>query len=196
VDLASYVDLVTELVNTQDPAKDSLRDLDSLRELLTIRPHLSGRVTRDSLEAMRDLRMELRAIFVEASTGHEDAAIDRLNTLLIQHPVHPQISVHDGQRGHLHLNESGSVTDRYAAGAAMGLAVKISDQGIERLGVCQSDSCDNIYFDTTKNRSRRYCSERCSGRSNVAAYRDRRRERAEATLGDPGSERDSRDGGQ
>lgn len=196
MDIASYADLVTELVNTQDPAKDSLRDLDSLRELLTIRPHLTGRVTRESLEAMRDLRVELRAIFVEASTGHEEEAIDRLNTLLIQHPVHPQISSHDGQRWHLHLTESGSVTDRYAAGAAMGLAVKISDQGIERLGVCQSDTCDNIYFDTTKNRSRRYCSERCAGRSNVAAYRDRRRESAEATLGDPDNERDRRDGGQ
>jgi predicted RNA-binding Zn ribbon-like protein len=196
VDLASYADLVTELVNTQDPAKDSLRDLDSLRELLTIRPHLNGRVTRESLEAMRELRVELRAIFVEASTGHQDKAIDRLNTLLIQHPIHPQISSHDGQRWHLHLTESGSVTDRYAAGAAMGLAVKISDQGIERLGVCQSDTCDNIYFDTTKNRSRRYCSERCAGRSNVAAYRDRRRESAEATLGDPASDRDRREGGQ
>jgi predicted RNA-binding Zn ribbon-like protein len=190
VDLASYADLVIELVNTQDPAKDSLQDLDSLRELLTIRPHLSGRVTRETLEAMRDLRVELRAIFLQAAAGHEEEAIERLNTLLIQHPIHPQISNHDGQRWHLHLTESGSVTDRYAAGAAMGLAVKISDQGIERLGVCQSETCGNIYFDTTKNKSRRYCSERCAGRSNVAAYRDRRRESAEATLSGP--DRDER----
>lgn len=165
MDLASYADLVIELVNTQDPAEDSLRDLDSLRELLTIRPHLSGRVTRDTLEAMRDLREELRKIFVLASTGQEAEAVDRLNTLLIQHPVHPQISSHDGQRWHVHLTETGSVTDRYAAGAAMGLAVKITDHGIERLGICKAAGCVNIYFDATKDRSRRYCSERCASRS-------------------------------
>jgi predicted RNA-binding Zn ribbon-like protein len=168
VDLASYADLVIELVNTQDPAEDSLRDLDALRELLTIRPHLSGRVTRETLEAMRDLRTELYAIFVAAATGGEDDAIERLNTLLIQHPVHPQISNHDGQRWHLHLTEGGSVPDRYAAGAAMGLAVKISDQGIDRLGICQAESCRNIYFDTTTNKSRRYCSDRCAERANVS----------------------------
>jgi predicted RNA-binding Zn ribbon-like protein len=182
VDLASYADLVIELVNTQDPAEDSLRDLDALRELLTIRPHLSGRVTRETLEAMRDLRTELRAIFVAAATGDEDGAIERLNTLLIQHPVHPQIANHDGQRWHLHLTESGSVPDRYAAGAAMGLAVKISDQGIDRLGICRAESCSNIYFDTTTNKSRRYCSDRCASRANVAAYRSRRRASADADI--------------
>lgn len=181
MDLASYADLVIELVNTQEPAEDSLRDLDSLRELLTILPHLSGRVTRDTLEAMRELRSELRAIFVSAATHHEDDAIDRLNSLLIQHPVHPQISNHDEQPWHLHLTESGSVPDRYAAGAAMGLAVKISDQGIDRLGICHAESCNNVFFDTTTNKSRRYCSERCASRANVAAFRARRRENADTT---------------
>jgi predicted RNA-binding Zn ribbon-like protein len=192
VDLASYADLVIELVNTgcsQEPEQDSLRDLEALRDLLTIRPHLSGRVTRQDLDAMRELRTELRKIFESVAAGDEDDAMERLNSLLIQHPIHPQVSGHDGQRWHLHLTESGSVPDRYAAGAAMGLAVYISDHGIERLGRCQSQSCGNVFFDNTTNRSRRYCSDRCASRANVAAYRARRRESA-------GAENDSRDGGQ
>lgn len=193
MDLASYADLVIELVNTQDPAEDSLHDLDSLRELLTIRPHLSGRVTRETLEAMRDLRQELRTIFVEAATGHAEEAVERLNTLLIQYPIHPQISNHNGQCWHLHITEGGSVTDRYAAGAAMGLALKISDQGIDRLGICQSDTCNNVYFDTTRNKSRRYCSDHCADRTRVAAYRGRRRESADA---DVERGKDRRDSGQ
>ncbi|MGH3390114.1 MAG: CGNR zinc finger domain-containing protein [Actinomadura sp.] len=183
MDLASYAELVVELVNTQDPAEDSLRDLDTLHDLLQIRPHLSGRVTRRDLDAMRELRTELRAIFVSAAADDGAAAIERLNALLIQHPIHPQVSGHDGQRWHLHLTESGSVVDRYAAGAAMGLAVHISDHGIERLGICQAPGCCNVYFDSTTNRSRRYCSDRCASRSNVAAFRARRRESAE--FGDP-----------
>jgi predicted RNA-binding Zn ribbon-like protein len=184
VDLASYADLVVELVNTQDPAKDALHDLDTLQGLLQIRPHLSGRVTRQDLDAMRDLRAELRAIFVSAAAGDGGTAIERLNSLLIQHPIHPQVSGHDGQRWHLHITESGSVPDRYAAGASMGLAVFISDHGIDRLGICDAPSCVNVYFDTSTNRSRRYCSERCASRANVAAFRARRRETADAEIDD------------
>lgn len=180
MDLASYADLVVELVNTQDPAQDALHDLDTLQELLQIRPHLSGRVTRRDLDAMRELRTELRAIFTSAAAGDGEAAIGRLNSLLIQHPIHPQVSGHDGQRWHLHLTKSGSVPDRYAAGASMGLAVFISDHGVERLGICNAPTCCNVYFDTTTNRSRRYCSERCASRANVAAFRARRRESADA----------------
>jgi predicted RNA-binding Zn ribbon-like protein len=187
LDLASYADLVVELVNTQDPATDSLRDLDTLQELLQIRPHLSGRVTRRDLDAMRELRTELRAIFVAAAAGDGTAAIERLNALLIQFPILPQVSGHDGQPWHLHITESGSVTDRYAARAAMGLAVHISDHGIERLGVCHVGSCCNVYFDTTTNRSRRYCSDRCASRANVAAFRARRRVSTDAEIGDRGT---------
>jgi predicted RNA-binding Zn ribbon-like protein len=161
VDLASYADLVVELVNTGcpvEPEQDSLRDLEALRELLTIRPHLSGRVTRQDLDAMRELRNELRKIFDAVAAGDETDAIERLNSLLIQHPIHPQVSGHDGQRWHLHLTESGSVPDRYAAGAAMGLAVYISDHGIGRLRICQAPSCGDVFFDNTTNLSRRYCS--------------------------------------
>ncbi|REE98841.1 CGNR zinc finger domain-containing protein [Thermomonospora umbrina] len=189
MDLASYADLVVELVNRTEPADDPLRDLDSLQRLLEIRPHLGGRVTRRDLDAMRDLRGALRAVFESAARGDADDAIERLNTLLIQHPVHPQLSGHDGQGWHLHLTEGGSVPDRYAAGAAMGLAVKISDEGLDRLGVCRADGCANVFFDTTANLSRRHCSERCSGRSNMAAYGAPSRENA-----DPGN--DSREGGQ
>jgi predicted RNA-binding Zn ribbon-like protein len=183
VDLASYAELVIELVNTQDPVQDSLRDLDSLQELLKIRPHLSGRVTRRDLDVMRDLRSELRTIFTSAVAGRHEDAMERLNSLLIQHPIHPQISGHDGQDWHMHLTESGSVPDRYAAGASMGLAVYVSTHGIERLGVCQAPLCGKIYFDTTADRSRRHCSDRCANLANVAAYQACRRESAEAEIG-------------
>jgi predicted RNA-binding Zn ribbon-like protein len=178
VDLASYADLVIQLVNTERPNSpdgDGLGDLDALRQLLTARPHLSGRVGREDLDAMRGLRGDLRSIFEEVAEGRDEEAVERLNSLLIQHPIHPQISGHDGQRWHLHITESGSVPDRFAAGAVMGLAVLITDIGINRLGICQAPPCRNVFFDTSSNRSRRYCSERCASRANVAAYRARRR---------------------
>ncbi len=44
--------------------------------------------------------------------------------------------------------------------------------------------CRNAYLDTSTNRSRRYCSDRCATRANVAAYRARKRleaDRSEST---------------
>jgi hypothetical protein len=167
VDLASYADLAVVLVNTDTPEEDRLGDLEALRALLTLGPHLNGRVGRPDLDAMRELRADLRAIFESVAAGDECGATERLNALLLQHPVHPQISGHDGQRWHLHITESGSVPDRYAAGAAMGLAVYISTEGLERLAVCESAPCRNVFIDTSSNRSRRHCSDRCAGRAGV-----------------------------
>lgn len=169
MNLVSYADLAVDLVNTRHPGGDDLHDLDGLRVLLEGRPHLAGRVAHRDLDAMRELRTQLHAIFAAAARGDEDEAVDRLNTMLIHHPVHPQLARHDGPDWHLHFNQAGSVPDRYAARAAMGLAAKIAAQGPDRLGVCRADGCERVYIDTTANRSRHYCSDRCAGRPSVTA---------------------------
>lgn len=165
MDLASYAELAVQLVNTATPEEDRLGDVEALRALLTLGPHLSGRIGRADLEAMRELRDDLRFVFEAVAAGDESDAAERLNSLLVRHPVHPQISGHDGQRWHLHITESGSVPDRYAAGAAMGLAVYISAEGLDRLAICASGPCRNVYIDTSSNRTRRYCSDACASRT-------------------------------
>jgi predicted RNA-binding Zn ribbon-like protein len=89
--------------------------------------------------------------------------------------VHPQLSGHDGQPWHVHYTESGSMSDKYAAGAAMGLAVRLTELGLGRFGVCQAAPCPGVFIDTSVNRTRRYCSDRCASRANVIAYRARKR---------------------
>lgn len=63
----------------------------------------------------------------------------------------------------------------------MGLAFHLTEHGVDRLGLCEAAPCRNAYLDTSTNRSRRYCSDRCATRANVAAYRARKREEAERT---------------
>ena len=111
---------------------------------------------------MRGLRDEFRAFFVSCSDGHRGEAAERLNALLIQHPVHPQLSGHDGQRWHVHYTETGSVAARYAAGAVMGLAVVLSDVCIDRFGVGAADGCNGVFIDDTPGRDRRFCSDKCA----------------------------------
>ena len=178
MDLSSYAELAVRLVNTASlghEGGDLLTTMDGLRALVADREHLNHSISRSDLEALRILRDEFRGFFVACSQGNGTDAADRLNELLIQYPVHPQLSGHDGQPWHVHYTESGSMSDKYAAGAAMGLAVRLADLGIERFGVCQAAPCQGVFIDTSANRTRRYCSERCTNRANVTAFRARKR---------------------
>jgi predicted RNA-binding Zn ribbon-like protein len=67
------------------------------------------------------------------------------------------------------------VSSGYTAAASVGLATFIAENGFARLGMCMSTTCANVYIDSSTNVSRRYCSDRCATRANVAAYRARRR---------------------
>ena len=179
MDLTTYAELAVRLVNTASYSEDNvdrLATMDGLHDLVADREHLSSSgATRRDLEALRGLRTEFRKVFAACAAGDGDEAAARLNSLLIRHPVHPQLSGHDGQPWHVHFTESGTVADQYAAGAAMGLAVRLTELGLERFGVCQAPPCQGVFIDTSTNRSRRYCSERCLSRANVTAFRSRQR---------------------
>jgi predicted RNA-binding Zn ribbon-like protein len=178
MDLSTYAELAVRLVNSAAYSEDNgdpLATVDGLRSLVADRQHLSTGMTRADLDVLRALRSEFRHIFVACAEGDGEEAAARLNALLIQHPVYPQLTGHDEQPLHVHYTESGSVADKYAAGAVMGLAVRIAELGIERFGVCQAAPCQGVFIDTSTNRSRRYCSDRCMSRANVTAFRARRR---------------------
>ncbi len=178
MDLSSYAELAVRLVNTASLGQeggDLLGTLDGLRALVADREHLNHGITRADLEALRQLRGEFRGFFLACSQGSGPAAAARLNELLMQYPVHPQLSGHDGQPWHVHYTESGSMADKYAAGAAMGLAVRLADLGLDRFGICQAAPCQGVFIDTSAGRTRRYCSDRCTNRANVTAFRARKR---------------------
>ena len=170
MDLNSYAELAVRLVNTAGAGGedgDRLANLDGLRALVADREHLNTGVTRNDLDSLRALRAEFRAFFLACAEGDGEDAAARLNALLIQHPVHPQLSGHDGQPWHVHYTESGSVADKYAAGAVMGLAVRLTDVGIDRFGVCQAPGCQGVFIDTSADNTQRYCSDRCMNRANA-----------------------------
>ncbi|MFF0450498.1 CGNR zinc finger domain-containing protein [Streptomyces sp. NPDC004609] len=193
MELAYYSDYAVRLVNTEEPArnKDSLTSVDSIRELFGPSGQAARRATDADVTRFRSVRGRLRAVFTAADAGDETGAVDLLNSLLLEFPVSPQISGHDFRdddgrpKWHMHLADHPSnATAGYAAIAAMGLAFHLTEYGVDRLGLCQAPPCRNAYLDTSTNRSRRYCSDRCATRANVAAYRARKRletERSQST---------------
>ncbi len=176
MDYTSYAELAVRLVNTAaraDGDQDWLGSPRAFCAFVADRPHLAGPVAFGDLDALRLLRAELAAIFTLAAEGNDAAVADRLNSLLARHPVHPVVARHDGLHWHMHLADSGSVAERYAAGAACGLATVVAQFGANRLGICAIASCQCAFIDASTNRSRRYCSDHCSTRATVTAFRAR-----------------------
>jgi predicted RNA-binding Zn ribbon-like protein len=179
VDFEAYANYAVDLVSTAPCERypdDPLTDLDGLRAFLAPRDWMVSRVRRADLAPLAELRSELRAVFDAAAGGDSPTMVARLNALLERHPVTPSISGHDDADWHLHVAEtSGPVVTEYAAGAVMGLTMAFLDLGSDRFGTCAADGCTGVFLDTSRNHSRRFCSDRCATRANVAALRSRRR---------------------
>jgi predicted RNA-binding Zn ribbon-like protein len=170
VDFIRYAESAAALVNAD------LSDVEGLRALLVERPRLQERATDRDCMVLRRLQRELRPVFDDAEAGDVDGVVAGLNDLLSRHPIAPQISDHDAHGLHLHIAAgSGCVSDQLIGESLLGLATLVCDFGPDRLGVCAAAPCTDAFVDASPNRSRRYCSDRCSSRTNVAAYRARQR---------------------
>jgi predicted RNA-binding Zn ribbon-like protein len=180
VNFDSYAQLSVDLVSSEPDAldpHDPLADAGALRAFLAERPWMVERVRESDLAPLVELRGALRGVFDAAAAGDSQAMVERLNAQLERHGPRASISGHDDSDWHLHVaSTEAPVADEYAAGAVMGLTMAFLDLGRERFGTCDDDRCRGVFLDTSRNRSRRYCSDRCATRANVAALRRRRRD--------------------
>ncbi len=185
MDFSHYTDapigLAVALANTLDPitGEDLLGDLDGFRAFLAEVPKEWREEWIDldegDLVAVRRLRGGIRRIF---ETDDVEQAVGELNRELIASGAVPRVSAHAGVEPHFHFESKRRGVGRWlGAITAMGLATVVCEYGIDRLGVCSSETCAQVYVDTSRNRSRRHCSVTCGTRENVAAFRRRRASR-------------------
>jgi predicted RNA-binding Zn ribbon-like protein len=170
VDFVRYAESSASLLNAE------LSDLSSLASYLERRSWLQRQVSDRDLVSLRRFQRDLRPVFEASAVDDVSAVVRGLNELLERHPITPRIADHDPSDLHLHVaNKSASVADLLIGEALLGLANLVCDLGPTRLGVCAATPCTNVYVDTSPNQSRRYCSDRCSSRANVAAFRARQK---------------------
>jgi predicted RNA-binding Zn ribbon-like protein len=168
MDFLRYAESAAALLNAD------VADVPALTAHLANRPWLLDQVTEADSAALVEFQADLRPVF--AAAGDVPVVVGGLNDLMQRHPVTPMISDHDPDHLHLHVASSASsVAELLIGESLLGLATLVCDLGPGRLGVCAATPCTNVYVDTSPNRSRRYCSDRCSSRANVAAYRARQR---------------------
>jgi predicted RNA-binding Zn ribbon-like protein len=170
VDFVRYAESSAALLNAE------LADRDAVLAYLTSRSWLQPQVVDKDAVALRRFQRELRTAFEASAADDAQGVVDVLNELLERHPITPRIADHNPENLHLHVaNKAASVAELLIAESLLGLANLVCDLGPTRLGVCAATPCTNVYVDTSPNQSRRYCSERCSSRANVAAFRARQK---------------------
>jgi predicted RNA-binding Zn ribbon-like protein len=170
VDFIRYAEGSAALVNAE------LSDSEALVDHLVHRGWLHHSCTDRDATILRRFQRELRPVFEASEAGEARGVIRLLNDLMERHPITPMISDHDPDDLHLHVaTRSATVSELLIGESLLGLATLVCDLGPTRLGVCSASPCTQVYVDTSPNQSRRYCSERCSSRANVAAYRARQK---------------------
>src|SRR5262245_21593 len=170
MDFIRYAERSAGLLNAE------ITDVDRLRGYLADREWLVSQCTDRDCMLLRKFQRELRPVFVASAAGDRQAVVDGLNELMVRHPITPQISGHDDEHLHIHAaSKTQSVAELLVGESLLGLANLVCDLGPTRLGLCAAAPCTNVYVDTSPNQSRRYCSDRCSSRANVAAYRARQK---------------------
>jgi predicted RNA-binding Zn ribbon-like protein len=168
---SSAVELAIGLANAQ---------LDAPSEVVTF---LTGHAEWFSPDTSYDLtaRESGRAVEIAgmvrgvALADSQADVLARLNELLAVARPRPYATDHDGEL-HLHYaRPDAPALEQLTTTVAMGISQVVVQHGWQRLGVCAAEGCDDVYVDTSRNASRRYCSNTCASRSTVAAYRARRK---------------------
>jgi hypothetical protein len=109
--------------------------------------------------------------------GKMAVAAGILNELLEGVRVTPHIRLmpHGNINLELDVGQELPLARRLGVEAALGLSSALEQYGIERLHVCSAAPCTDVFIDTSRNHTRRYCCEQCANRHNVAAHRRRQR---------------------
>jgi predicted RNA-binding Zn ribbon-like protein len=166
-----------ELINSGRSGEgDLLADLTSVQSFADRYAFYGAPGEPGDVSRLRRYRGRLDEIARACEAADIDNAIERLNALLAQAGASPQIAAHHGRRPHIHVSRPDApLADRMTAHFAMGLAWLVVAGQASRVRSCESPTCNDVFVDLSRNRSRRYCdSKTCGNRLHVAAYRARK----------------------
>lgn len=129
-------------------------------------------VTQAELEAVRLMRDQVRSAWTAATVKE---AVDILNPLLGEIPVRLGAKIEDQDAVSIHydLPSDRSIVAQLGLQSALGIVALLQHEGLDRLRACAAAPCRDVFVDTSRNKSRRFCSDRCANRYNIAAFRER-----------------------
>lgn len=173
-DVPAHAALLVDYANTLD-ISDHIDDLTTPPEVsgwLFDRGLLPQRAPADDsdLALARELRDAVRAAFVANHDGTETGTGPDLEQLASQLPLALQIRADRPLLSPIEDGVRGGLSRLLVAAADAG-----ADGSWRRLKICAADDCAWAFYDTSKNRSRTWCSMQvCGNRKKTRDYRARR----------------------
>lgn len=172
----AHADLLCAFANTFDvdlPDPETLTDAAALTDWLRARDLIGPdeRADRDDLDLARTLRSGLRTAMLRHHEGDHTSTVTDLDATATRLPLR---IVFDGTRPRLAPTVGGARGG--LARLLVALADAESDDAWVRLKLCVADDCQWAFYDTSKNRSRHWCSMGvCGNRQKTRTYRARQR---------------------
>jgi predicted RNA-binding Zn ribbon-like protein len=120
------------------------------------------------------LAQHLHAVIAALDEGRISDAAGGLNALLETAPAVPHLVEQDGQWSVHHHPQGAGLVQAWTSICAESLARIVGEGHAHRIHFCAAANCRRAFMDTTKNASRRYCSERCQNREKATTFRRRR----------------------
>jgi predicted RNA-binding Zn ribbon-like protein len=172
----------TEIRLTLEAAVDFLNvaaddDLDA-RALLDAHGFL--RAKQASEPEIKRVEKRIRALlpeFLSLPTADADDTTAWVNVELERIDIAPSLTIHDDAPLHIHWTPaSAAFDDQVIADVLMALAQEVCDHGTSRFGICAATDCEHLFYDSTRNGSRRFCADpRCASRTHTADHRARQK---------------------
>src|SRR5262245_22626751 len=179
VHLDSYEDagvlVAVELVNALAapgaavPSRDQA--LPVLRAVFEVDPLTVAQVKPSDAAGFAALARALRLAFEDLHRRDADAAAARLNGLLAKHPAHPHLAKEAGRWRLHHHPLDAALVPMWTSVCAEAMARMLGAGHGERFGICEAPDCGRVFFDVSRNGSRRFCSTTCQNRVKAAAFR-------------------------
>jgi predicted RNA-binding Zn ribbon-like protein len=174
------VDAATELANVLDgeplPDIEHLDRAAQLRRVLVDHDFLRAHNASEAeLSSLADRLLSVARLVRSLPGAALPDAVAAVNAELEAAAIAPSLSAHDGFPLHIHWTAPNTpFAHQVAVDVLMAVAQALCDDGTERFGRCVADDCRRVFYDTTKNRSRRFCTDpRCASRTHTAAHRAR-----------------------
>lgn len=167
------IQLALDLVNSYDPYLAEPETLRALGDLQTFLAQHEVQVTQPlqehNLAAIHDLRTRLWKVFENRRNGK---VAELLNAFLVDTCAKPVVT--ETFDVVWHIADEQSLLVRLSAETALGLVAVFQTFGPERVKACAATPCQEVFVDTSRNRSRRFCGDRCANRYHVATFREKR----------------------
>jgi len=172
---------------------DTSKDRDRLEDEEWLRTWLESQSLTSALlpdtEELKQLKQLRTFLFAQVQTiVHGEApgeeSLRALNSYMANGAVIRQLLRDTDGRMHLNLQPLGSAWPEIMAEIAASFAGALADKESSRFRICDNPDCLWVYYDDTRNRSKRYCDDKACG--NLLKVR-RFRARKKAGDGDAGS---------